>query len=209
MRCEKHITRCPRPFDTERGKDLSKSFSDLDPSIVEVLTGTAGSSPYLAGLMERESEWLRAALFQDPEAVCASLLSDTRSMAAGDLAAGLRGAKRHVALYTALCDLAGIWPLEKVTGTLTEFADIAVDLAIKHFVSTEIERGKLPGATEADKDTAGGTAGVAMGKMGGGELNYSSDSDMNVLFDETIQCAFLCGIEHGTGQSTCRHDLSG
>ena len=38
------------------------------------------------------------------------------------LATGLRQAKRRIALITALADLGGVWPLEKVTGTLSEFA---------------------------------------------------------------------------------------
>ena len=164
---------------------MAAQFSDLGADLAGVLAGTAGSSPYLAGLIESEADWVRAALAKPPDTVCAELLDDTRRMAAQDIASGLRGAKRRVALYTALCDLAGVWPLEKVTGMLTEFADLTVDLAIKHFVAAEIDRGKLPGATEADKDSAGGMSVLAMGKMGAGELNYSSDIDLIVLFDET------------------------
>ena len=185
MSFENHITRSPRPFDTDRGQDVAAQFSDLGADLAGVLAGTAGSSPYLAGLIESEADWVRAALAKPPDTVCAELLDDTRRMAAQDIASGLRGAKRRVALYTALCDLAGVWPLEKVTGMLTEFADLTVDLAIKHFVAAEIDRGKLPGATEADKDSAGGMSVLAMGKMGAGELNYSSDIDLIVLFDET------------------------
>ncbi|MGJ8584694.1 MAG: glutamine-synthetase adenylyltransferase [Marinosulfonomonas sp.] len=185
MSFENHITRSPQPFDISRGQDIASQFSELAPDVAGVLAGTAGSSPYLAGLINSESDWLRDALAKDPDALRGELLSDARSMAAADLASGLRAAKRRVALYTALCDLAGVWPLEKVTGTLTDFADLAVDLAIKHFVGTEIDRGKLPGATDADKDSAGGMSVLAMGKMGAGELNYSSDIDLIVLFDET------------------------
>ena len=85
----------------------------------------------------------------------------------------------------ALADLAGVWPLEKVTGALTKLADIATDKALKFHVGREIARGKLPGATEDDIATAGGAFALAMGKMGAGELNYSSDIDLIMLFDET------------------------
>ncbi|MEY4983438.1 MAG: hypothetical protein RIR62_1704, partial [Pseudomonadota bacterium] len=86
---------------------------------------------------------------------------------------------------TALADLGGVWPLETVTGALTRLADVAVDLSLKALVADEIRRGKLPGAVPDDAATAGGMVALAMGKMGAGELNYSSDIDLVCLFDET------------------------
>src|SRR5690606_9216110 len=46
----------------------------------------------------------------------------------------------------------------------------------------EQARGKLP-PTDAD---AGGIVALAMGKMGAGELNYSSDIDLIVLYDDSV-----------------------
>jgi glutamate-ammonia-ligase adenylyltransferase len=51
-------------------------------------------------------------------------------------------------------------------------------------VAEEIRRGKLPGAAPDDATTAGGMFALAMGKMGAGELNYSSDIDLICLFDQ-------------------------
>ncbi len=179
-----HITRCPRPFETDPAGEIATSFGDLAPELVEVLSGTAGCSPYLMGLMTKEDAWLREALSMDPdEAIDRALVIEGESEA--DLSAALRQAKRRVALYTGLADLAGVWPLEKVTGALTKLADIATDKALKFHVGREIARGKLPGATEDDIATAGGAFALAMGKMGAGELNYSSDIDLIMLFDET------------------------
>jgi [glutamine synthetase] adenylyltransferase / [glutamine synthetase]-adenylyl-L-tyrosine phosphorylase len=86
---------------------------------------------------------------------------------------------------SALCDLGGVWPLEDVTEALTRLADRAVHLALTTGVAEEIRRGRLPGATPDDAATAGGMVALAMGKMGAGELNYSSDIDLICLFDET------------------------
>jgi glutamate-ammonia-ligase adenylyltransferase len=90
-----------------------------------------------------------------------------------------------VALLTGLADLAGVWPLETVTQALTDFADYSVHLALRATIRAEIKRGKLPGQTEEDAEQAGGMVALAMGKMGAGELNYSSDVDLICLFDET------------------------
>jgi glutamate-ammonia-ligase adenylyltransferase len=72
-----------------------------------------------------------------------------------------------------------------VTQVLTDFADLACDVALRHAIGAEIRRGKLPGQGEDALDTAGGMVVLAMGKMGAGELNYSSDIDLICLFDET------------------------
>ena len=94
-------------------------------------------------------------------------------------------AKRRVALLTALADLAGAWPLERVTAALTDFGALAVDVAAKAEIEVLIRRRKLPGMEPDDVETAAGLIILAMGKMGAHELNYSSDIDLIVLFDET------------------------
>jgi glutamate-ammonia-ligase adenylyltransferase len=178
------ITRTPRPFEPDAAQDVSERFSDLAPELVEVLSGTAGCSPYLKGLMEAEEDWLRAALTEAPDTAMERAMEvsgDTSS----ELSASLRAAKRRVALYAGLADLAGVFALEDVTGALTRFADLATERALTFQVAQEIRRGKLPGATEDDIASAGGAMALAMGKMGAGELNYSSDIDLIMLFDDS------------------------
>ncbi len=179
------VTRSPFPFDRSAGAEARAAFADLGPGIAELMAGTAGCSPFLKGLMRQEAGWLREALSGEPEAALAAELARLDGLGLDTLAAGLRVAKRRVALLTALCDLGGVWPLEEVTEALTDFADRAVHLAMVRLVADEIRRGKLPGATPQDAETAGGMVSLAMGKMGAGELNYSSDIDLICLFDET------------------------
>ena len=141
--------------------------------------------PYLAGLIGREADWLEAALAQAPEAALAGALAGLEGLGSDDLGPALRRAKARVALLAGLCDLGGVWALEEVTGALTELADRAVDLGLKALVADEIRRGRLPGLEARDGENAGGMVAFAMGKMGAGELNYSSDIDLICLFDET------------------------
>lgn len=178
------MTRCPRPYDKDHGAETRKLFPDFPVELSELIEGAAGCSPYLKMLIEREKEWLPDAL-EAPLASVKALHANLPGASHEMLPDALRQAKRRVALLTALADLAGVWSLEEVTSALTEFADLACDLAIKSTVLTEIRRGKLPGITEDDIKTAGGMVALAMGKMGAGELNYSSDIDLICLFDET------------------------
>ncbi|MGH1368945.1 MAG: glutamine-synthetase adenylyltransferase [Maritimibacter sp.] len=179
------ITRIPLPFDPDRGAEIVALFSDLPPELREVLRGAGGSSPYLCGLMHSEADWLRAAFSRDPRTVFEGVLADMGGETDADLRRSLRQAKRRAALFTALADLAGVWSLEQVTSALTKLGETATDMALKFHVAQEIKRGKLPGANEDDIKTAGGAVALAMGKMGAYELNYSSDIDLIMLFDES------------------------
>ena len=184
MTLASRITRQPIAFDPAAAADLRGSLPDLGAEVSGLLAATAGCSPYLRGLMLREADWLAEAV-ADPEAALQAVLAGLETAAPDTLPLALRQAKRRIALLTALCDLGGIWPLETVTGALTMLADRAVHLALTTEVGEAIRRGKLPGASPDDAATAGGMVALAMGKMGAGDLNYSSDIDLICLFDET------------------------
>ncbi len=178
------IIRCPRSFDPAISREVTAELGHLPADWRALLEGAAGSSPYLQTLIRSERDWIEGAL-ADPLAARATVFDDCRACPPDQLKSVLRGAKRKIALLCALCDLSGHWPLEEVTGTLTRFGELAVDVALKAEIALAIRRKKLPGMSEDDIATAGGMSVFAMGKMGAYELNYSSDIDLICLFDET------------------------
>jgi glutamate-ammonia-ligase adenylyltransferase len=180
------VTRHPIPHLPERGAEALEALHDLPPELGPLIEGTAGCSPYLAGLMRREGHWLSHALEETPEDALVDLLNEVGRLEADDLDSGLRRLKRRAALLVALADLGGVWPLHVVTQGWTDFADACLAQALKIHVAAQARRGKIPGQTEEDahRDGAGMVA-LAMGKMGAGELNYSSDIDLICLFDES------------------------
>ena len=178
---ESRITRLPRAVDPERGADALVHMPGLSASIAELVSGAAGSSPYLSELCRKEGDWLAEALAGVPE----TALDDLLAASVSDVGEDLRRKKARAAVLIALADLAGVWSLEEVTDALTRLADHAVDEALKEAIAQQIRRGKLPGQTEDDIPSAGGLSVLAMGKMGAHELNYSSDIDLICLFDET------------------------
>jgi glutamate-ammonia-ligase adenylyltransferase len=134
--------------------------------------------------MRREGDWLRRALAGVPEVAFDAILAPLDQVPVDQLGDALRQAKRRAALLTALADLGGVWLVMQVTAALTALADRAVHLAITRLVAEEIRRGKLPGQGEGDAASGAGMFALAMGKMGAGELNYSSDIDLICLFDQ-------------------------
>ncbi len=151
----------------------------------DLVAGMAGSSPYLRGLLHRESAWFGTVLDAEPDTSFSAIMADVTAEVPEELAIELRQAKSRVALLLAACDLGGVCQLEEVTQRLTEFADFATHAALQSQIRREFTKGKLPGVTESDIADCAGIAVLAMGKMGAFELNYSSDIDLILLFDET------------------------
>jgi glutamate-ammonia-ligase adenylyltransferase len=95
---------------------------------------------------------------------------------APDVSAALRRRRLATALALGIGDLAGAFPLAKVTGDLSALADASLDTAMAHAITTRVP----------DVQPAGFLA-LALGKHGACELNYSSDIDPILLFDpETL-----------------------
>lgn len=94
----------------------------------------------------------------------------------------LRRAKDAVHLAVALADISRRWPLAQVTGAITAFADAALRAALAVGAQESVRRGDFE-LGDGAHGPAPGVALIAMGKMGAGELNYSSDIDFSVFFD--------------------------
>ncbi len=178
------MTRSPIPFDPERGEDALSGLEVGSGPVRALLRGIAGCSPYLSGLIQQEKLWLPDAL-ESPEHAFDSIVRGTAEHAPDLLAPALRRDKRRIALLTALADCGGVWDLMQVTCALTRFADAVVDVGLRRLLQAEMARGKLPGFGPEDDPVTTGMVVLAMGKMGAGELNYSSDIDLICLFDES------------------------
>jgi Glutamine synthetase adenylyltransferase len=103
--------------------------------------------------------------------------------------ARLRRAKAEAALLIALADIGGVWPVARVTAALTEVADNALAASVRHLLGEAAKLGKLTPSDPDDPAAGSGYIVLAMGKMGGYELNFSSDIDLIVFFDPATRRA--------------------
>ncbi len=152
-----------------------------------VLEGIAEASPYLFDLMRADAARLLRLLDCDPEQHLAGLIERT-SHAAGaadepGIMQELRRTKSEAALLIALCDIGGLWPVMQVTAGLTDLAVASVQSALRYLLRQEVARGRLQPFDPERPEDGSGLVVLAMGKMGAGELNYSSDIDLIVFFD--------------------------
>jgi glutamate-ammonia-ligase adenylyltransferase len=95
----------------------------------------------------------------------------------------LRIAKRQAALVAGVAEIAGNWPLERQMAALSRLAEAALGAAVRHLLHAAAARGLVKLANPEDPEHGSGLIVLGMGKLGGGELNYSSDIDLILLFD--------------------------
>jgi [glutamine synthetase] adenylyltransferase / [glutamine synthetase]-adenylyl-L-tyrosine phosphorylase len=158
------------------------------PFARSILLGIAEFSPYLFDLVRADATRLIRLLKCDPESHLTTLIENTThdvfaAPSEADVMHLLRRMKAEAALMIALCDIGGVWPVMRVTAALTDLAVAAVQAALRFLLRQEVARGRMK-ADNADRPEQGcGLIVLAMGKMGAGELNYSSDIDLIVFFD--------------------------
>ncbi|MEM1139281.1 MAG: bifunctional [glutamine synthetase] adenylyltransferase/[glutamine synthetase]-adenylyl-L-tyrosine phosphorylase, partial [Pseudomonadota bacterium] len=158
------------------------------PKAFALFNGLFSTSPYLTRLVRRFP--LAALAFTEgaPDVSLDRLMASLRAnfatpLTTADAKRALRQTKAQVHLLTALADLGGVWPLERVTGALTRLADGCLAVSIRHLFTEALERGEIVPRGGAAPELGAGLAVIAMGKYGAGELNYSSDIDICVYFD--------------------------
>jgi glutamate-ammonia-ligase adenylyltransferase len=176
---------------TNLAPDQAAGFEDLFarfPHAEEIFTGIAEASPYLFDLVRSDAARSLRILLCEPDRHLARLFEETRQSvwtASNEAHAMhiLRRAKAEAALLIALCDIGGVWPVMQVTRALTDFAVTSVQSALHFLLQQEATRGRIvPPSPDRPEDGCGLIV-LAMGKMGAGELNFSSDIDLIVFYD--------------------------
>jgi glutamate-ammonia-ligase adenylyltransferase len=151
----------------------------------KLLAALFGNSPFLSGVAVREWGFLTGLVEVGADPAFDAVIAETSGSPSGetraDLMRRLRIARRRVALAVAVADLAGAWDIERQMQALTSFAEAALDATLRHLLHGAAASGRIPGA--AARPEKSGFIILGMGKLGGGELNYSSDIDLILLYD--------------------------
>src|SRR5580704_4810597 len=163
------------------------TFAD-DAKGARMLASLCGNSPFLTFCCLREPDFLLRLARLGPDATFAEVADGinrdlTTDLDRAALMRRLRTSKRRAALLVALADIAGQWPLERLTGALTELADASLRAALGFLLHAAHYSGELELPHLEDPERDSGVIVLGMGKLGARELNYSSDIDLIVLFD--------------------------
>ena len=200
----------PKPFDPERTANAFErwralaerpAFESISDQIVEIATNAQassvlsalfGNSPYLTSLCLRDpgtvcdvfanglDDAFKTALDPVRESANAAPLDQPTTMAI------VRTAKRHAALVIAIADISNAWSLEKIPSAISDTAELTLGFTMAHCLSAlaRLRKYDLPNPENPLKDS--GIFAIGMGKLGAGELNYSSDIDLIFLYDQDV-----------------------
>ncbi|MCY4486317.1 MAG: bifunctional [glutamate--ammonia ligase]-adenylyl-L-tyrosine phosphorylase/[glutamate--ammonia-ligase] adenylyltransferase [Deltaproteobacteria bacterium] len=161
---------------------------DLAPREQRMLLQLLGGSTYLGGILIRAADaWGETFA----KAIHTKAKSRARHSAdfgvlapdatPGDLHARLRRHKRREYLRIGARDLVGLAPVEETTAELSTLADFSLDTAYR-FCRRDLERRhgrvRVPGTSRRNRFVI-----LGMGKLGGQELNFSSDIDLIYLYE--------------------------
>ncbi len=186
----------PAPHDAGAAERLVERFAELGraeqraarkPETAALLACLGGNSPYLGELVLRESAAFRQFVAEGPDAVVDAAMADLAAITPAAprerVTAGLRRAKRIVAMATAMADIGGIWKLETVTGALSALAEATLSLSVAYLLRSAHDAGELHLPYPDNPAQNSGFTVLGMGKLGARELNFSSDVDLIVLYD--------------------------
>jgi glutamate-ammonia-ligase adenylyltransferase len=142
------------------------------------LVDEVGYAPWSGWTREAMAAWLEAAELRDPT----------------QLASALRQLRERVMLRLAARDLAGIAPLQEVHETMSALADLTLGAALRQ-ATRELEADHGVPRAEGIRQ---GLMVVGMGKLGGRELNVSSDIDLVFVYGAEGQTDGARPIDNAT-----------
>ncbi len=156
------------------------------PKLDRLLPHTRHCSRYLARLLDAEPElllWLREHYLTPCDAeLIVRWLDALPAENEEQLARALRQLRKRVMLHVLTRDLNGLSGLDEVMRSMTALAEIAVRRAQQFAMHTLVEQFGQP--VGADSGAAQELLVIGMGKLGGGELNVSSDIDLIFVYPE-------------------------
>ncbi|HBF99125.1 MAG TPA: glutamine-synthetase adenylyltransferase, partial [Alphaproteobacteria bacterium] len=198
----------PPPFDeTQAGeryaewtariqKHSDAAFATLNdnPTSNALLACLFGTTPFLTRLLLRHPEHYLQIAKDGPDKVMqqiATLLRNTPSpgIDADSLGKTLRELRAQAALTIAIADISGHWTLQQVTRALSDFAQQILQCAIDGLLLIAGAAGEIELTDPKNPSDHCGYVLLGMGKLGAGELNYSSDVDLIALYDPD-RCAY-------------------
>ncbi len=190
------------PLDEKRARawldDLREAASESgDAERLDAALKDDALARFLAAVMDH-SRFLRALILDDPARLarllgadpdttaseaCKAARESWRAASRGETMETLRRQRAETALLVGLADLGRVWEAAQVMDTLSAFAEAAIRAAASAALMEAHQRGQIALADIDDPEADSGWILLAMGKLGAGELNYSSDVDLVALFD--------------------------
>ena len=149
-------------------------------------------SPYLKDCAFKEPAFVASFLEEGFEKSSVTILARTLLVgfecdSEAQLMSSVRIAKRQFALLCGIADLGGWWNGDQVTSALSDFAKASLSACLDFVLLQNHTQEKLVLSNPNIPQEDCGFIILGMGKLGAGELNYSSDIDLIFIFDDAAK----------------------
>ncbi len=168
--------------------------ADSLPVVKACFDAVFGNSPFLTHNLLSDPVLAFRIFTGGPDRVVEDCIRDVRdprrlgSEPLTGLMARLRAAKTAAATAAAIADIGLRRPVMRVTGWLSDLAAASLHISCSHLLRELHDRGKAEFSDPDDPAPGSGLIVLGMGKLGAGELNFSSDVDVIILFRDDVPC---------------------
>ncbi len=175
----------------EMSGDQCLRFLKADKKNISHLITICGSSPYLSGILARNPAFFEGLFIKNllNETKCIETFrSELKAAAVGirdfqSISKELRVYKQKEFLRIGSRDLLGLSTVPELTGELSDLASASLDAALEYSLRDLKEKYGDPLYTDEDGTLKeAGVSVIGLGKLGGGELNFSSDIDIIYIY---------------------------
>ena len=172
--------------------DVALDLAELreNPHCTALLDRIFAYSPFLTDCVVKEAAALPRLFDEGAEAWLETCLAQMR--AAGRLddrakaMSELRVARRRAALGIAVPDLADLWTADEVMQAMSKLACAAMEGALAFLLRQAAAKGEILLKHPEHPQQGCGYFLLGMGKLGAGELNFSSDIDLIALYEPAM-----------------------
>ena len=159
-----------------------------DKTAGPLMAAIFGNSPYLSRLLLSYPQVLYDFITLGADKCHAVVITELAAIdpAVEDYSAlmqNLRQMKGKLALMVALADLSETWALSQITQALSAFAEQCLQNAIDTILTRGARLGEIELSNPVAPSEDSGVIMLGMGKLGGQELNYSSDIDIIIFYE--------------------------
>lgn len=173
-------------------KDAVSNYAILEQKLSsdkaqKILGSVFGNSPYLSSIILSFPEFFVEIIDEGFESVFKKLLNEINQINIENkeaLYSGLRVYKRKVSLLVALGEITREMSGAEAMEKLSQFADLCINISSRYLLLKyhNAKTIKLKNIDDPFKDS--GLVVIAIGKLGSYELNYSSDIDLSVFYED-------------------------
>ena len=189
-RRDQWVAASERHQDPNMAEFARSALESSEPSAL--LDAVFGNSPYLSHILLEDVAFTKTLLANGPDAVMQELVLDVGDRTKHgverrpELMSRLRRAKRRFSAAAAMADISGCTDVMALAAMLSNFACTCLEASACALLREAHERNKLRLADPGSPTKNSGLILLGLGKLGASELNFSSDIDIIVLFDEDV-----------------------